>query len=332
MNFRFTDEQRLIRDEVRSLLERSWTGRELRGSWRSPENAVELRRKLAEIGARGLTVPEKFGGSGGTELDLVLVLEEYGRAGVPDSLAVEAGVAVPLLAAVGEKAAATWLPKVAAGQGVAVAGLGRDGYVVDADLADVVVIAHDSGQLMALERADTELIALGSVDGARRPFRVLAKSSESAVIVPGIHALTSQRLRFVEAAMLLGLCQRMLGMAVDHALTRQQFGQPIGAFQAIKHRLADAKAAVELARPVVYAAAWALASAQPDQAAAVAMAKLFAARAAAAVGRHALQVHGGIGFAAEHDLHLYLKHAKALELASGGLDSQLELLAAHLEL
>jgi alkylation response protein AidB-like acyl-CoA dehydrogenase len=96
--------------------------------------------------------------------------------------------------------------------------------------------------------------------------------------------------------------------------------------------LAQAKIAIELARPVVYAAAWSLARSKPDSSVSVSLAKLFANRAANSSARHALQVHGAIGFAAEHDLHLYMKRAKALELASGGTGSQLRRLADHLSL
>src|SRR6202040_3701085 len=90
MNFRFTDEQRLIRSEVRALLEREWTAAELRAAWHSDASALAIRKRLAELGVRGLTVPQSWGGIGGDELDLVLVLEEYGRAAIPDAVAVEA--------------------------------------------------------------------------------------------------------------------------------------------------------------------------------------------------------------------------------------------------
>lgn len=97
------------------------------------------------------------------------------------------------------------------------------------------------------------------------------------------------------------------------------------------NRLAVAKTAIELARPVVYAAAWSLARSHPDRSISVTLAKLFANRAANSAARESLQVHGAIGFAAEHDLHLFLKRAKALELCSGGTGAQLKRIAEHLE-
>ncbi len=328
MNFRFTDEQLLIRNEVRSLLEKSWTGREIRASAHSPEPAQAIARQLAGLGVRGITVPEEFGGLGGNELDLVLVLEEYGRAAVPDSIGLEAAVAVPILAEAGGAFASRWLPAAAAGEARLSIAFDQ-GYAVDADVADLVVLI-DGSEISAAARDAVQLVQLNSVDDARRIFKVASTEWQRLTPAPGAGATASLRFNLAAAATLLGLAGRMLDMAVDHAKSREQFGQPIGAFQGVKFRLADAKTAVELARPVVYAAAWSLASAQPDAAIAVALARLFANRAADSAGRHSLQVHGGSGFAAEHDLNLYLKRAKALELAAGGSDAQLETLAVHL--
>jgi alkylation response protein AidB-like acyl-CoA dehydrogenase len=151
-------------------------------------------------------------------------------------------------------------------------------------------------------------------------------------IHPAAVALARDRAAFATAAVLLGLAERMLDMAVAYAKERQQFGRAIGSFQAVKHRLADSMVMIELARPVVYAAAWSLARSPLDCSASVALAKLFANRAADCAARQALQVHAGMGFAAEHDLHLWLKRSKALEFASGGSSAQLDRLSEHLGL
>jgi alkylation response protein AidB-like acyl-CoA dehydrogenase len=171
-----------------------------------------------------------------------------------------------------------------------------------------------------------------SVDGARRLFTVAAENGVLLGVGADARELARQRATFATAAVLLGLAQRMLDMTVTYAKERQQFARQIGSFQAVKHRLADTLVAIELARPVVYAAAWSLARSLADSGASVALAKLFANRAANSAARESLQVHGGIGFAAEHDLHLWLKRAKALEFASGGSFAQLERLAGHLGL
>ncbi len=331
MNFRFTDEQRLIRSEVRALLEREWTTAELRAAWQSDASAIAIRKRLAELGVRGLAVPQRLGGIGGDELDLVLVLEEYGRAGIPDAVALEAAVAVPLLASAAGELADTWLPRVASGDANIAAVLGGGGYSADADIADLLIVAS-SGRVVAVEKGGFNLIRQPSIDGARRLFSVSADGGTPLNVDAGDLEMARDRAVFAAAATLLGLSERMLEMAVTHAKVREQFGQPIGSFQAVKHRLARAKTAIELARPVVYAAAWSLARSQPDRSVAVALAKLFSNRAANSAARESLQVHGAIGFAAEHDLHLFLKRAKALELSSRGTVAQLSRLTVHLQL
>jgi len=331
MRFRFSDEQRLIRTEVRTLLEREWTAANLRAAWDSGEPALGIRRRLAGLGIFGITAPERLGGIGGDELDLVLVLEEFGRAAVPDALAEQAAVAVPLLAAAGGGIAEEWLPRVAAGDATIAVALESRPYVPDADVAGLLLVELD-GKVIVVERSAAELVPQHSVDSSRRLFSVAAKNGVSLGIDSAALELARQRTTFATAAVLLGLAERMLDMTVAYAKERHQFGRAIGAFQAIKHRLADTLAAIELARPVVYAAAWSLARSQADSGASVALAKLFANRAADSAARQSLQVHGGMGFAAEHDLHLWLKRAKALELASGGSLAQLDHLAAHLGL
>ena len=119
------------------------------------------------------------------------------------------------------------------------------------------------------------------------------------------------------AAELLGLADRMITMAADYAKERQQFGKPIGTFQAVKHLLAGAQVPLEFARPVVYAAAWALDRASPTRSRSASMAKAYASDAATEAARVALQVHGAIGYTWECDLHLFLKRAWALAEAWG---------------
>jgi alkylation response protein AidB-like acyl-CoA dehydrogenase len=328
MRFCFTEEQHLVRSELRALLEREWPASALRAAWEADAPPARLRRRLAELGVLGIRAPERLGGTGGDELDLVLVLEQLGRAAVPGGIGDEAAVAVPLIA--GDAAfAERWLPQVI--QGTARVSFALDGrrYALDADVADVVLVERE-GTIVAAETGQVRLLRQPSVDGGRRLFSVEHTGGTPLALEPGALALARDRAIFAAAAELLGLAGRMLDMAVAYARERRQFGRPIGSFQAVKHRLADALAAIELARPVVYAAAWSLARRQPDLSPSVALAKLYANRAADTAARHSLQVHGGIGFAAEHDLHLWLKRAKALEFASGDSATQLRRLADHL--
>ena len=118
-------------------------------------------------------------------------------------------------------------------------------------------------------------------------------------------------------AELVGIVQRVLDLSVDYAKTRQQFGRPIGAFQAVQHQCADMLLMTESARSATYYAAWALSANAPDAARALAIAKAYASDAAREVCHRAIQVHGGIGFTWEHDLHIYLKRACADEALFG---------------
>ena len=119
------------------------------------------------------------------------------------------------------------------------------------------------------------------------------------------------------AALLVGLGQRMLDLTVDHVKAREQFGVPIGSFQAVKHHLADAALQLEFARPAVYRAAWSLATGQAEAGRDVSMAKAMAGDAALLTGRKALQCHGAIGYTEEADLHLFLKRSWALARSWG---------------
>ena len=119
------------------------------------------------------------------------------------------------------------------------------------------------------------------------------------------------------AAQLLGVSDRMIGMAADYAKSRPQFGKPIGSFQAVKHLLAGAQVLIEFARPVVYGAAWALDQGEPDASRSASVAKAYASEAALEAARVSLQVHGAIGYTWECDLHLFLKRTWALTEAWG---------------
>jgi alkylation response protein AidB-like acyl-CoA dehydrogenase len=122
------------------------------------------------------------------------------------------------------------------------------------------------------------------------------------------------------SAELIGLASRCIEMAADYAKERHQFGKPIGSFQAVKHKLADALLNLEFARPVVYRAAWSLAQNEITKDRDVSMAKVFAADAANGAARAALQTLGAIGYTQEHDLHIWMKRVWALSSAWGNAD------------
>ncbi len=337
MRFALTDEQQEFRDAVRSLLADTCAPDDVRAAWADATLAGggpgggdgRVRRAwsaLGEMGVLGLCVPEDHGGLGGTDEDLVPLLIEVGRAGLPDPVSSTAGVVVAALrdhAAPG--VAATWLPRVAGGEVAIGVGFEGAGTVPAAASLDAFLLS-DRDELHLVERTGVELEPLETVDGARHLARVRWTPSEATLLAGGTDDLregfgpvneTFDRAALGAAAVLAGLSRRMLDMAVQYAGERQQFGVPIGSFQAIKHQLADASLAVEFAEPLVLRAANSLALGDPGAPAHVSMAKAAISDAADGAARASLQVHGAIGYTVEYDLHLYMKRAWALAVRHG---------------
>ena len=257
------------------------------------------RRDLAEIGVTALAVPERCGGLSADAVDLVVAFEELGHHAVPGPL-VESIVVVPtLLADIGED---RWLPDLASGK-------------ITASLAfpPHVPYAHEAEQYFlvdgeALRQADP-VRELSTVDTTRR----LVEVAGGAVLGPIARADRAFDLGVLAcAAQLLGLGRAMLEMTTAHARQRTQFGRPVGGFQAVKHQLADVLISLELARPLVHGAA--ITRTGRD----VSAAKVAAGDAAHRAARTALQVHGAIGYTAEHDLARWLTKTRALVGAWGG--------------
>ena len=309
---------------------------------------------LSELGAPGLMVAADRGGLGLTEVDLVGLAEEAGWAALPEPLLESAALAAPLLAGAASlagdgseasKVAGPWLASMATGdlvatvggveltaaglvsttdEGVAGGGAARTARVVGATRAGLCLLAREvlgeGWQVHAVD--DVRVTATPSIDGTRDLGTVEWVPSAHNVVASGAQAeellaAMADRAALCAAAQLLGLSARMLSMAADYAKERQQFGKPIGSFQAVKHLLAGARVRLEFAAPATYRAADSLARELANRSAHVSMAKSLASDAADMAARAALQVHGAIGYTWECDLHLYLKRAWALSAAWG---------------
>lgn len=322
MRFSFSAEQLEFRDALSDLLDKECTAADVRAMWDDDRGrSADRWSALAAMGVVGLTVPEPMGGLGGDEVDLILLLEAAGRAALPEPLAETTAVAVPLLASVSPGASSTWLPRVASGRAVLAVGHEASPYVSDAHIADLLLLQRGD-QLHGVAPAAVSLTAQPSVDAGRRLFRVSWEPSASTCLAEGPPARAALDAAFDRAAMassaqLLGLGDRLVGLAAEHARQRHQFGRPIGSFQAVKHLLADVLLALEFARPCTYRAAFSVAHDDPQRAVHVSMAKAYASEAASLAARVALQVHGAIGYTWEHDLHLYMKKVWALASAWG---------------
>ena len=324
MKFAFTPDQRLFQETVRDLLAKECPPESVRAAWESdgPGRSEARWGQLAEMGVLGLTTPEAFGGLGMDELDLVLLLEEAGYVCLPEPIVETVAVAAPLLsdlsAGAGAVAAAAWLPRLAAGEAVATVGFERDAYVSEGATAELLLLERD-GELHAVPWADAAVVSQRSVDRARRIARVEWTPTPDTLLADGEEARTVLAAAFdrgvlAVSAALLGVSQRLLDTTVEYATAREQFGQPIGGFQAVKHHLADTLLKLDFARPMVYRAAWTVARGDDpvERATHVSMAKSYAAEAAALAAKTSLQVHGAIGYTFEYDLHLWMKRAWAL--------------------
>ncbi len=292
MHFAFTEEQIALRDATRDLLTKECTPAHVRDAWENETGRVPgLWDQLDAMGVVGLLAPESAGGLGLTFVDLVLVLEETGRHAVPEPIVETAAYGAPLAGRADVTIAAS------------------EFYVPWADTADVIFTA--AGRF---DRADVTLVPHPSVDGARRLFEVRGTPGE----VDGREVLAAyDRGVCGIAAQQCGLADRMLELTADYVKERRQFGVPVGSFQAVKHHLANARIALEFARPLVYRAAASIAAGDPDTPVHVSMAKAKADAAALKTAKAALQCHGAIGYTTEYDLHLYLKRSWALARSWG---------------
>ena len=322
MDLNFSEDQELLQQTVRDFLEGECTVEHVRSMWdldsgRSPE----FWRKLAEIGVPGLLVPEAHGGLGMNEIDLVLVLEETGRAGTAEPV-IATSVGVRILAESGNDGLASeWLPKVAEGEAILAVGHGESPFVSDAHVADLLLLPAGDA-LHAVPAAAATLTREVANDPAKRIFSVDWTPSADTLLADGdagraLQAAALDRGAFACAAQLLGVVDQLIAMSVLYATQRKQFGVPIGSFQAIKHMLAAEKVELEYARSHVHRAAHSVATHAATRSVDVSMAKLAISEVGVSMAKTALQVHGALGYTWEQDLHVWMRRAWSLDSAWG---------------
>ena len=290
-----SEERQLLRETVAALVDKHASPAAVREAMASERGYDESLWKLLseQVGAAALVVPEELGGAGGDLADAAVVIEELGKALVPTPLLGTTLAELALLAA--DQADAEAIERLA--QGTSIGTVVFDpGYVVNGDVADVVVAA-DGTRLtrwttFTAHRVDT-------MDLTRRLARVEVKDSADIGADPGL----AGRAAILLAAEQIGAATKCLDLTVEYTKDRVQFGRPIGSFQALKHRMADLYVAVQSARAVVNDAI-----AEPSQTSA-ALARVAASEAFSKVAAEAVQMHGGIAITWEHDIQLYFKRA-----------------------
>ncbi len=315
MEFALSEEQAELASTVRTLLDKRADPMAVREAMASERGYdPDLWRTLCEqIGVAALALPEEYDGVGASFFETAVVLEELGRSLAPTPLLATTVAAEALLAGGTAEARRRLLPRIAAG-GIATIALG-DGPVLDGDRADIV-LAATGAELAELDLSAVPPRWVESMDQTVRLARI-DENAPASIIGDGVAA--RQRAELVgaagAAALAVGLCDRALQMTVGYSKEREQFGRPIGSFQALKHRMADMLTRLELARSASWAASHALSDPDTDPAETellVRSAASYAAEAAAHLAGECIQLHGGIAITWEHDAHLVLKRAHAL--------------------
>ncbi len=373
MDFGFSEEQEMLRESARGLLEKECPSTVVRRLIEDDRGYdAGLWRKLAGLGWTGMVVPEAYGGASLSYVDLVLVLEEMGRVLLPSPFIWTTMVAEAIKNAGSDAQKDSLLPKIAAGDliatvawmepsglwgadGIAMAARKRgngytlDGvklFVNDAHLADYLLVATRTGgkgiTLFAIEakRAGIGIAPLKTMDSTRRLSEVRFTGVKAAAadvvgtVGDGWKTLADiiDKGKVMLAAEMMGGAQKVLDMTVEYAKVRVQFGRPIGSFQAVQHKCANMMIDVEGAKSAVYYAAWAVSNGVAEAPLAAALAKAAASDAYRRVSADGIQVHGGIGFTWDHDMHLYFKRAKSSEFTFGDATYNRELVAQGINL
>lgn len=317
MRFALNDEQTGLRDLVRDVLEAESPVRRVQDQWDSSETETagdQAWEALAGVGVMGVLVPEDHGGLGLDETYVVGLLEETGYAALPGPIVDTVAVGAPLLADADPRGDEP-LQAVLEGRARVSVDAG-DALIPYGGRSDTVLSLGPAGA------GPVELLTGGhspvpTVDRARSLVRVADPVRTGLPVDPAVAEKAWLRGVLGTSAQLVGLARRMLDLTVEYVTQREQFGAPVGSFQAIKHSLADRHRANAFAAPAVSRAAWSLAHAAPEAQTHVAMAKVLASDAANDMARAAIQSHGAMGYTVEYDLHVYAKRAWALARAWG---------------
>jgi alkylation response protein AidB-like acyl-CoA dehydrogenase len=343
MNFDLTDEQQMLQAAARDFLAARLNSEKTRALAESDDGLSEdLWKEMTDLNWPGLAVSEEYSGQGLGTVELAVLMEQLGYALAPGPLLSDTFAALALNAAATDEQKERYLAPLATGETRGTiapwdAGAGwtpdditlepqqsNGGYVLngeklfvlDAAGADFLIVGATEGRGFIVER-DTPGVTIEptpTIDATRRQYAVkldgVEVGEEALFDAPGELSHARDRAFIALAAELTGVTQKALDMAVQYAQERKQFGRPIGSYQAVSHTCAQMLLETESARSAVYYAAWAAENEPETAPLAASMAKAYASDAACKVTGASLQVHGGIGFTWEHDLHLYLKRAR----------------------
>ena len=316
MNFDFTDDQQAIKRTANEFLGARFKPERVRELAEAKSYDEDAWKEMCELGWAGIFIGEEHGGQELGTVELIILMEELGYALAPVPFFSNSAAGLAIQYAGSDEQRARWLPGLASGELTGTVGLFKDGearLVPDAGNADVIVLTGPDGSVI-VERADADVEPFDTMDPTRRFARVRAGGGDP---LPGDIDEALDRVAAALAAESVGVAQKAMEMAVEYARDRKQFDRPIGAYQAVSHRCAQMLLEVEGARSGAYYAAWCADSEPQTRSLAASLAKAYASDAGWRVCSSSLQVHGGIGFTWEHDLHFFLKRAKTNALMFG---------------
>ena len=371
MNFAFSEEQEELRKSVRRFLDDKSPEAEVRRLMDTAEgyDPAVWEQMAQQLGLQGLAIPEEYGGSGYTYVELIVVLEEMGRSLLCAPYFSTVALAANALLASGDDAAKKdLLPGIASGETIATLAIAEesgkwdesgialqatrsgDGYtltgtksfVIDGNTASLIIVAARTAAGVSLFAVDGGAAGLtrtnlSTMDQTRKQSKLDFANTPARLVGTdgGGWAILSKTLDLAAVALAaeqVGGAQRVLDMSVEYAKVRVQFGRPIGSFQAIKHKCADMLLEVESAKSAAYYAGWAAAEDSDELPVVASLAKAYCSDAYFHSAAENIQIHGGIGFTWEHPAHLYFKRAKSSELYLGDPTYHRELLAQRIGL
>jgi alkylation response protein AidB-like acyl-CoA dehydrogenase len=375
MDLGLDEQQEMLKNFARDFLEKECPEQLVRQMEEDEKGySPELWQKMAQQGWMGLIIPEEYGGTGMNVCELVVLLEEFGRALVPGPFIPTVVLGgVPIMEAGTDEQKKQYLPKIASGELIMTMALtepsakwtadgvtleakksgsdyvlnGTKLFVQDAHVTDMMVVVARTGG--SGEDGITLFLVDSKSPGIKfEVLKTIAADKQAEVVfenvkVPAANMLgaegkgwpivekTKKVATVASCAYLVGLSQMDFDVTLNYAKERVQFGRPIGSFQAIQHKLADAVIDVDGSRFITYKAAWSLQEGEPDADMMISMAKAWTSDASRRVVAHGQQIHGGIGFTKEYKIQLYFRRQKWMELMWGDADYHRELVAQGLE-
>jgi alkylation response protein AidB-like acyl-CoA dehydrogenase len=369
MNFAFSEEQEELRSAVRRFLQEKSPETEVRRLMETEDgyDPAVWSQMADQLGLQSLTIPEEYGGSGFSYVELIVILEEMGSALLcAPYFSTVALAANALLTSGDETAKKELLPGLASGETIGTLAItedngrwdfegiatqateskgawtldGHKSYVLDGHLAKLILVAARTPAGLSLfavegDAAGLTKTSLPTMDQTRKQARLVFESTPARLVGTDGGAAdgltkTLDLAAVALAAEQVGGAQHCLDSSVDYAKNRIQFGRPIGSFQAIKHKCADMLLEVESAKSAAYYAGWAAAEDSDELPVVASLAKSYCSEAYFHAAAENIQIHGGIGFTWEHDAHLYFKRAKSSELLFGDPAYHRELLAQRI--